>query len=91
MEREWRIALETKNASPALPAEGGKLKQENARLQAENARLQKMKGPGGGLKSDMVCYLCQEKGHHIRDCPDQCKKCSTAKKHILKTECECAE
>ena len=91
VEREWRIALESKSTSIAVSADSGKLKQENARLLAENARLQKLKGATGGQKSDMVCYLCQEKGHHIRDCPDQCKKCSTAKKHVLKSECECAD
>ena len=89
VEREWKMSLSAKSGGGSS-SDSQSLKKENARLQAENARLQTKKDSTDKDKG-MLCYLCQEKGHHIRNCPEQCKVCSTDKKHVRKSECDCKE
>ena len=87
------MALESKSqSSSGNSSSSSELQKEIAKLKIENARLSKEKTPGkAGEKSGLECYLCKQKGHAIRNCPDQCRKCSTNTKHVLASECNCAD
>ena len=92
VEREWKMSLETRGGQGSGSSDN-QAKKEIADLKAEIANLKKSKAAPAGKeeRGELKCYLCGGKGHHIRNCPDQCKVCSTATKHVLKTECKCEE